>query len=56
MAAATERILQSAKERIVLILLNERSLGPERLAGFAERWLRVAQSLLEEEADAVAEL
>jgi hypothetical protein len=53
MSAATERILTAAKERIVLLLLNERSLDPERLTAFAERWLRVSQSLLEEQADAV---
>jgi hypothetical protein len=53
-AAARESILHAAKEGIVLMLLNERCLDPLRLAGFAERWLKVAQTLLEEKADAVA--
>jgi hypothetical protein len=54
LAAARERILHAARERIVLVLLNERSLDPERLAGFAESWLKKAQTFLEERADAVA--
>jgi hypothetical protein len=54
MSAATERILTAAKERIVLLLLNERSLDPERLAVFAEPWLKEALALMEEQADAVS--
>ncbi len=53
-AAATDRILQSARDRLVLVLLNERFLDPERLEGFAESWLKKAQTFLEEQADAVA--
>ena len=54
LAAARERILHAARERIVLVLLSERSLDPERLAGFAERWLKVAQKFLEDQANAIA--
>ena len=54
LAAARERILQSAKDRLVLVLLHERSLDPGRLAGFAESWLKEAHRFLAEQADAVA--
>ncbi len=53
-AAATDRILQSARDRLVLVLLNEQFLDPERLEGFAESWLKEAHTFLEEQADAVA--
>lgn len=51
---ATENLLQSARERIVLVFLNDHSLEPECLDRFVERWLKEAQTFLEEQADAVA--
>lgn len=52
--ASSERILQSARDRLVLFLLNENSLDSERLEPFIAPWLKEAQVFLEKEADAVA--
>lgn len=53
-AAATDRILQSAGDRIVLFLLNDGCLDPHRLEQFVEPCLKEARTFLEEQADAVA--
>ena len=53
-AAATERILQSARDRLVLVFLNENCLGPEHLERFVGPWLKEAQAFVEDTTDAVA--
>jgi hypothetical protein len=52
--AASERILRSAEERLVLVLLNEHCLDPAFLDRFVEPWMKEAQAFVEEQADAVA--
>jgi len=52
--AASERILQSARDRLVLVFLNENSLDPERLEHFIRPWIKEAQAFVEEQANAVA--
>jgi hypothetical protein len=53
-AGATERILQSARDRLVLIFLNENCLYPERIERFVEPWMKEAQAFVEEQAVAAA--
>jgi predicted SpoU family rRNA methylase len=52
--AASERILQSARDRLVLVFLNENGLDPDRFERFVEPWMKEAQAYVEEQANAVA--
>ena len=52
--AASERIIRSAEERLVLVFLNEHCLDPASLERFIGPWLKEAQAFVEEQADAVA--